>query len=101
MVSKICIQLLYMCIHIQSYEVYTFSVALDSNKIVSKHLLSRRQSSPSSSTNVSIINNENNKLFEFEQLLETIQLSPIFQKDTASCFNKLRYRLFLITKKIL
>ncbi|XP_043512448.1 E3 ubiquitin-protein ligase TRIM37-like isoform X2 [Frieseomelitta varia] len=67
--------------------------ALDSNKIVSKHLLSRRQSSPSSSTNVSIINNENNKLFEFEQLLETIQLSPIFQKDTASCFNKLRKNL--------
>lgn len=75
---------------------YTFSVVLDSNKIVSKHLLSRRQSSPSSSTNVSIINNENSKIFEFEQLLETIQLSPISQKDTASCFNKLRYQFFLI-----
>ncbi|XP_076387093.1 uncharacterized protein LOC100879152 isoform X4 [Megachile rotundata] len=66
------------------------SVVLDSNKIVSKHLLSRRQSSPSSSSNVSIVNNENSKIFEFEQLLETIQLSPISQKDTASCFNKLR-----------
>ncbi|CAK9823289.1 E3 ubiquitin-protein ligase TRIM37 [Anthophora retusa] len=66
------------------------NVVLDSNKIVSKHLLSRRQSSPSSSTNVSIINNENNKIFDFEQLLETFQLSPISQKDTASCFNKLR-----------
>ncbi|XP_029037170.1 E3 ubiquitin-protein ligase TRIM37-like isoform X4 [Osmia bicornis bicornis] len=66
------------------------SVVLDSNKIVSKHLLSRRQSSPSSSTNVGIVNNENSKIFEFEQLLETIQLSPISQKDTASCFNKLR-----------
>lgn len=67
-----------------------FSVVLDSNKIVSKHLLSRRQSSPSLSTNVSIINNENNKIFEFEQLLETIQLSPVSQKDGASCYNKLR-----------
>ena len=66
------------------------SVVLDSNKIVSKHLLSRRQSSPSSSTNVGIVNNDNSKIFEFEQLLETIQLSPISQKDTASCFNKLR-----------
>lgn len=74
----------------------TFSVVLDSNKIVSKHLLSRRQSSPSSSTNISIINNENSKIFEFEQLLETIQLSPISQKDTANCFNKLRYQFFLI-----
>nr|XP_033326823.1 E3 ubiquitin-protein ligase TRIM37-like isoform X1 [Megalopta genalis] len=63
---------------------------LDSNKIVSKHLLSRRQSSPSSSGNVSVISNENSKVFEFEQLLETIQLYPIPQKDTASCFNKLR-----------
>ncbi|XP_054008559.1 E3 ubiquitin-protein ligase TRIM37-like isoform X3 [Hylaeus anthracinus] len=63
---------------------------LDSNKIVSKHLLSRRQSSPSSSANVSVISNENSKVFEFEQLLETIQLYPISQKDTASCFNKLR-----------
>ncbi|XP_017752334.1 PREDICTED: uncharacterized protein LOC108545305 isoform X2 [Eufriesea mexicana] len=68
---------------------------LDSNKIVSKHLLSRRQSSPSSSTNVSIINNENNKIFEFEQLLETFQLSTISQKDTASCFNKLRKNISL------
>ncbi|XP_060812021.1 E3 ubiquitin-protein ligase TRIM37-like isoform X1 [Bombus pascuorum] len=66
------------------------NVLLDSNKIMSKHLLSRRQSSPSSSANVNIINNENNKIFEFEQLLETIQLSSMFQKDTASCFNKLR-----------
>ncbi|XP_061928286.1 E3 ubiquitin-protein ligase TRIM37 isoform X2 [Apis cerana] len=70
------------------------NVVLDSNKIVSKHLLSRRQSSPSSSTNVSIINNENSKIFEFEQLLETIQLSPISQKDTAS-FNKLRKNISL------
>ncbi|CAL7947562.1 unnamed protein product [Xylocopa violacea] len=66
------------------------SVALESNKIVSKHLLLRRQSSPSSSTNISIISKEHNKIFEFEQLLETIQFSPISQKDTASCFNKLR-----------
>ncbi|XP_033354206.1 E3 ubiquitin-protein ligase TRIM37-like isoform X2 [Bombus vosnesenskii] len=66
------------------------NVLLDSNKIMSKHLLSRRQSSPSSSANVNIINNGNNKIFEFEQLLETIQLSSMFQKDTASCFNKLR-----------
>ncbi|XP_078045247.1 uncharacterized protein LOC144474358 [Augochlora pura] len=66
------------------------NVALESNKIVSKHLLSRRQSSPSSSGNVSVISNENSKVFEFEQLLETIQLYPIPQKDTANCFNKLR-----------
>lgn len=86
-----------------NHEVETFrsdlivpNVLLDSNKIMSKHLLSRRQSSPSSSANVNIINNENNKIFEFEQLLETIQLSSMFQKDTASCFNKLRYLSFLI-----
>ncbi|KAG7209064.1 hypothetical protein KM043_015221 [Ampulex compressa] len=66
------------------------NVVLDSNKIVSKHLLSRRQSSPSSSTSVNLLNNDNSKIFEFEQLLETIQLSPITQKDTASCFSKLR-----------
>ncbi|XP_076227984.1 uncharacterized protein LOC116434883 isoform X2 [Nomia melanderi] len=66
------------------------NVVLDSNKIVSKHLLSRRQSSPLSSANVSVIGNENSKVFEFEQLLETIQLYPIPQKDTASCFSKLR-----------
>ena len=64
--------------------------ALDSNKTVSKHLLSRQQSSPSSSANVSVINNENSKTSEFELLLETIRLLPISQKDTASCFNKLR-----------
>ncbi|XP_017882456.1 E3 ubiquitin-protein ligase TRIM37-like isoform X2 [Ceratina calcarata] len=66
---------------------------LDSNKIVSKHLLLRRQSSPSSSTNISIINNEN-KIFEnnkiFEQLVEAFQLSPMSPKDTANCFTKLR-----------
>lgn len=89
---KFYINYIYICIHIYHMK-YTFSVVLDSNKIVSKHLLSRRQSSPSSSTNVNIINNENSKIFEFEQLLETIQLSPISQKDTAS-FNKLRYRFF-------
>ncbi|XP_043253981.1 E3 ubiquitin-protein ligase TRIM37-like [Colletes gigas] len=66
------------------------NVVLDSNKIVSKHLLSRRQSSPSSSVNVSVISNGSSKVFEFEQLLETIQLYPISQKDTVGCFNKLR-----------
>lgn len=80
-------------LYIKCHEAYEFSVVLDSNKIVSKHLLSRRQSSPSSSANVSVISNENSKVFEFEQLLETIQLYPISQKDTAGCFNKLRYRI--------
>lgn len=69
------------------------NVALDSDKIVSKHLLSRRQSSPSSSANVSLISNENSKIFEFKQLLDFIQLSRMSQKDAASCFSKLRKNL--------
>ncbi|XP_012225328.1 serine-rich adhesin for platelets-like isoform X2 [Linepithema humile] len=56
----------------------------DSNKIMSKHLLSRRQSSPSSSTNMNLIN-DNSKMSEFDKLLESIQLSPVKQKDLATC----------------
>ncbi|XP_011634045.1 uncharacterized protein LOC105425136 [Pogonomyrmex barbatus] len=60
------------------------NVLLDSNKIISKHLLSRRQSSPSSSTSMNLIN-DNSKIFEFDQLFETIQLSSGLQKDTSTC----------------
>ncbi|KYN29017.1 E3 ubiquitin-protein ligase TRIM37, partial [Trachymyrmex cornetzi] len=56
------------------------NVLLDSNKIMSKHLLSRRQSSPSSSTSMNLIN-DSNKMFKFDQLFEAIQLSPDSQKD--------------------
>lgn len=56
------------------------NVLLDSNKIMSKHLLSRRQSSPSSSTSMNLIN-DNKKIFRFDELLEAIQLSPDSQKD--------------------
>ncbi|KAI4477316.1 hypothetical protein M0804_012906 [Polistes exclamans] len=52
------------------------NVILDSNKVVSKHLLSRRQSSPASPANNSP-NNESNKTFNFERLIESIPLSPI------------------------
>lgn len=80
---------------IVQYDTYTCLVVLDSNKTTSKHLLSRRQSSPSSSANVSVVSNENSKTSEFELLLEAFRLLPISQKDTASCFNKLRYRFGL------
>ncbi|KAG5322098.1 TRI37 ligase, partial [Acromyrmex heyeri] len=56
------------------------NVLLDSNKMMSKHLLSRRQSSPSSSTSMNLIN-DSSKMFEFDQLFETIQLSSNSQKD--------------------
>ncbi|XP_071560509.1 uncharacterized protein [Temnothorax nylanderi] len=65
------------------------NVLLDSNKIMSKHLLSRRQSSPSSSTNMNLIN-DNSKIFEFDQLFEAIQLSPDSQKDVTACGAKSR-----------
>ncbi|KAL0115521.1 hypothetical protein PUN28_010800 [Cardiocondyla obscurior] len=64
------------------------NVLLDSNKIMSKHLLSRRQSSPSSSTSMNLIN-DNSKMFEFDQLFENIQLSPDSQKDV-TCGTKSR-----------
>ncbi|XP_011863279.1 PREDICTED: E3 ubiquitin-protein ligase TRIM37-like [Vollenhovia emeryi] len=65
------------------------NVLLDSNKIMSKHLLSRRQSSPSSSTSMNLIN-DSSKIFEFDQLLEAIQLSPSSQKDATACGAKSR-----------
>lgn len=65
------------------------SVLLDSNKIMSKHLLSRRQSSPSSSTNMNL-KNDNSKIFEIDQLLEAIHLSSASQKDMAACGANLR-----------
>ncbi|XP_015176383.1 PREDICTED: E3 ubiquitin-protein ligase TRIM37-like [Polistes dominula] len=52
------------------------NVILDSNAIVSKHLLSRRQSSPVSPANSSL-NSESSKTFNFERLIESIPLSPI------------------------
>lgn len=65
------------------------SVLLDSNKIMSKHLLSRRQSSPNSSTKMNL-KNDNSKIFEIDQLLEAIHLSSGSQKDTAACDANLR-----------
>ncbi|XP_035717788.1 E3 ubiquitin-protein ligase TRIM37-like isoform X2 [Vespa mandarinia] len=53
------------------------NVILDSNKVVSKHLLSRRQSSPASPASVSSLNSESNKTFNFERLIESIPLSSI------------------------
>ncbi|XP_029665454.1 uncharacterized protein LOC115236876 isoform X1 [Formica exsecta] len=63
------------------------NVLLDSNKIMSKHLLSRRQSSPSSSTSMNL-KNDNSKMSEIDQLLEAIHLSSGSQKD--ACGTKLR-----------
>lgn len=65
------------------------SVLLDSNKVMSKHLLSRRQSSPSSSTSMNLIN-DNSKMFEFDKLFEAIQLSSGSQKDATACGAKSR-----------
>ncbi|XP_018350094.1 PREDICTED: uncharacterized protein LOC108753202 [Trachymyrmex septentrionalis] len=68
------------------------NVLLNSNKIMSKHLLSRRQSSPSSSTSMNLIN-DSSKMFKFDQLFEAIQLSPNSQKDAiASVTNKSKSR---------
>lgn len=55
---------------------------------MSKHLLSRRQSSPSSSS-MNLIN-DNSKIFEFDQLFEAIQVSPGSQKDVTACGAKSR-----------
>lgn len=55
---------------------------------MSKHLSSRRQSSPTSSTNMDLMNDENNKILDFEQLFESIKLSSESQKDTAACIVK-------------
>ncbi|XP_029162768.1 uncharacterized protein LOC114934268 [Nylanderia fulva] len=65
------------------------NVLLDSDKIMSKHLLSRRQSSPSSSTSMNL-KNDNNKIFEIDQLLETIHLSSGSSQKDATCGPKLR-----------
>ncbi|XP_011702182.1 PREDICTED: uncharacterized protein LOC105458510 [Wasmannia auropunctata] len=73
------------------------NVLLDSNKIMSKHLLSRRQSSPSSSTSLNLIS-DNSKIFEFEQLFEGIQLSPGSQKDATTCGAKSRKNALSDTK---
>ncbi|XP_020707775.2 uncharacterized protein LOC105685580 isoform X2 [Athalia rosae] len=67
-------------------------LALASNKILSKHLSSRRQSSPSPA-GANAIDQHKTKVSEFEKLLETIQLSPLSQKDTAVCLAKLRKNL--------
>ncbi|XP_032687906.1 uncharacterized protein LOC116852037 isoform X2 [Odontomachus brunneus] len=67
------------------------NVLLDSNKVMSKHLLSRRQSSPCSSASLNLMNDENSKTFELDQLLEAIQILSGTQKDTTSTCNvKLR-----------
>ncbi|KAL6429542.1 hypothetical protein ACFW04_007472 [Cataglyphis niger] len=62
------------------------NVLLDSNKIMSKHLLSRRQSSPNSSTSMNLKND--NKMSEIDQLLEAIHLSSGSQKDTCTKLRK-------------
>ncbi|KAF7414472.1 hypothetical protein HZH68_002961 [Vespula germanica] len=62
---------------IRPSDLITPNVILDSNKVVSKHLLSRRQSSPGSPASVSSLNNESNKTFNFERLIESIPLSSI------------------------
>ncbi|KAK2583315.1 hypothetical protein KPH14_009317 [Odynerus spinipes] len=74
---------------VKSSDLIAPNVILDSNKVVSKHLLPRRQSSPASPVNVSSLNCESSKMFNFEQLLESIPLSSISQRDGASS-SKLR-----------
>ncbi|EFN83733.1 uncharacterized protein LOC105183913 isoform X1 [Harpegnathos saltator] len=63
------------------------NVLLDSNKVMSKHLLSRRQSSPCSSASLNLINDENSKTFELDHLLEAIQILSGTQKNAAATCN--------------
>lgn len=74
---------------VKSSDLIAPNVILDSNKVVSKHLLPRRQSSPASPVNVNSVNCESNKTFNFEHLLESIPLSSISQRERASS-SKLR-----------
>ncbi|XP_033214708.1 uncharacterized protein LOC117171462 isoform X2 [Belonocnema kinseyi] len=60
-----------------------------SGKKSSKHSASRRLSSPASATNLNG-NPENSEIFEFKQLLDTIQLAPSSQKEATACISKLR-----------
>ncbi|KAJ8687343.1 hypothetical protein QAD02_023137 [Eretmocerus hayati] len=51
-------------------------LTLDSMKVAQKQLSPRRQSSPASSLNANSNGLENDKILEFEQLLERMELSP-------------------------
>lgn len=57
---------------------------------MSRHLSSRRQSSPSSTSA-----DQDKAKISFEKLLETIQLSPLSQRDSAARLAKLRYKHFM------
>ncbi|XP_012275066.1 uncharacterized protein LOC105696857 isoform X2 [Orussus abietinus] len=65
------------------------NVALGSNKVVSRHLASRRLSSPASSTDVNV-DSSDSKINEFEQFLGSIHLPPL---PEISCIAKLRKNL--------
>ncbi|XP_016844823.1 uncharacterized protein LOC100121202 isoform X1 [Nasonia vitripennis] len=52
------------------------TISLDSIKVGKKHLSPRRQSSPASSIHANTSSLENDKILEFEQLLERMELSP-------------------------
>ncbi|XP_015510377.1 uncharacterized protein LOC107217383 isoform X2 [Neodiprion lecontei] len=67
-------------------------LALGSNKIMSRHISSLQQSLPLS-IGKTAGDQDRTKISEFEKLLETIQLSPCLQEDTAACLVKLRQNL--------
>ncbi|XP_046744959.1 E3 ubiquitin-protein ligase TRIM37-like isoform X2 [Diprion similis] len=67
-------------------------LALGSNKIMSRHASSLQQSLPLS-VGKTAGDQDRTKISEFEKLLETIQLSPRLQEDTAACLVKLRQNL--------
>ncbi|RLU25951.1 hypothetical protein DMN91_002114 [Ooceraea biroi] len=66
----------------------TMSVLLGNNKIVSKHLLSQHQLSDQSSSISKNLIDDNTKMFEFDQLLQAIQLSES-HKDAVVSSTKL------------
>lgn len=70
------------------------TVLLDSNKITSKHLLSRRRSSPCPSSAASLLaasaNDDHCQTFEFDRLLRTIRFLSATRQDASVCDVKSR-----------
>lgn len=66
-----------------------FTVVL-TDKESPKHSTARRLSSPTAAANLNL-DSENSEIFEFKQLLDTMQFSSLPQKDTKPVITKRRY----------
>ena len=90
-ITIICLEFL-KCVESKSFKLkfkFNFLSVVLRGKKSSKQSASRRLSSPASSINFNS-NPENSEIFEFKQLLDTIQLAPLSQKEATACIAKLR-----------